>query len=174
MFQYGTPGTRRLSPLLLDAARSSGHELLVVERPGSGTTTRRPGRRVVDVVEDVRVVLDHVGWEHLAVWGGSGGAPHALAVAAGLTDRVVSCASVVGLAPYDAPGLDWCAGMSAGNVEEFRAAADGEDAYRPIVQRVAAEAMASIAAGGDQVAGDHDLPESDRAALAARRRRAAR
>ncbi len=122
----------------------------------------------MDVVDDVRMVADTLKWHQFAVWGGSGGAPHALAIAAQLPDRVIACASVVGLAPHAAPGLDWYAGMSPGNVEEFRAAAQGEPAYRPIVERLAAEAMSSVAAGGLQVVGDHDLPESDRQELAAR------
>jgi pimeloyl-ACP methyl ester carboxylesterase len=168
LFQYGTPGTRWLSPQLIDAARSAGFELLVIDRPGYGRTSRWPGRRIVDVVDDVRTVLQSVGWERLAVWGGSGGAPHALAIAARLPDQVTACASVVGLAPYDAAGLDWYAGMSAGNVEEFQAAAQGEPAYRPLVERLAADAMASLEAGGIQVAGDYQLPETDRRALAAR------
>jgi pimeloyl-ACP methyl ester carboxylesterase len=169
VFEYGTPGTRWLSPSLVSAAGLAGFELLVIDRPGFGTATRRPGRRVVDVVDDVVAVLGAVGWERFAVWGGSGGAPHALAVAAGLADRVSGCASVVGPAPFDASGLDWYAHMSAGNVEEFRAAARGEDAYRPLVERLAAEAMATIEAGGIQVAADYHLPESDRRALHARR-----
>lgn len=168
LFQYGTPGTRRVSPQLVAAAGTAGFELLVIDRPGYGGTTRRPGRRIADVAGDVRAVLDVAGWDTFAVWGGSGGAPHALAIAAGLPDRVTACASVVGLAPFDAPGLDWYAGMSAGNVEEFRAAAQGERAYRPLVERLAAGAMASIEAGGIQVAGDYQLPEADRRALAAR------
>jgi pimeloyl-ACP methyl ester carboxylesterase len=168
VFQYGTPGTRWLSPQLTGAARSAGFELLVIDRPGYGRTSRRPGRRVVDVVDDARTVLDVVGWDRFAVWGGSGGAPHALAIAARLADRVTACASVVGLAPHDAAGLDWYAGMSAGNVEEFQAAAQGEQAYRPLVERLAADAMASIEAGDIQVADHYQLPEADRRALAAR------
>jgi pimeloyl-ACP methyl ester carboxylesterase len=168
VFQYGTPGTRRVSPQLIAAARSAGFELLVVDRPGYGETTRRPGRRVVDVVGDVCAVLDVLGWDCFAVWGGSGGAPHALAIAARLAARVTACASVVGLAPFDATGVDWYAGMSASNVEEFRAAAQGERSYRPLVERLAADAIASVEAGGLQVAGDYELPEADRRALAAR------
>lgn len=168
LFQYGTPGTRRISPQLIAAARSAGFELLVVDRPGYGETTRRPGRRVVDVVDDVCAVLDALGWSCLVVWGGSGGAPHALAIAARLAARVTACASVVGLAPYVAAGVDWYAGMSAGNVEEFEAAAQGERAYRPLVEPLAADAIASVEAGGLQVAGDYELPEADRRALAAR------
>lgn len=120
------------------------------------------------MVEDVRTVLARVGWDRFAVWGGSGGAPHALAIAARLPHQVIACASVVGLAPYDAADLDWYAGMSAGNVEEFQAAARGEQAYRPLVERLAADAMSSLEAGGIQVAGDYQLPETDRRALAAR------
>ena len=168
LFEYGTPGTRWLSPHLIDAARSAGFELLVIERPGYGRTTRWPGRRIVDVVDEVRTVLESVGWDRFAVWGGSGGAPNALAIAARLPDRVTACASVVGLAPYDAAELDCYAGMSAGNVAEFQAAAQGERAYRPLVERLAAEAMASGEAGGSDVAGDYQLPEVDRRALAAR------
>jgi pimeloyl-ACP methyl ester carboxylesterase len=168
LFQYGTPGTRWLSAQLIGAARAAEFELLVMDRPGYGMTSRRPGRRIADVVEDVRAVVEIVRWDRFAVWGGSGGAPHALAITARLPDRVTACASVVGLAPYDAPGLDWYAGMSAGNVEEFHAAAQGERAYRALVERLAANAMTSIEAGGIQVAGDYQLPESDRRALAAR------
>jgi pimeloyl-ACP methyl ester carboxylesterase len=168
VFQYGTPGTRWLSPALVDAARSADYELLVIDRPGYGTTSRRPGRRVVDVVDDVRTVVDVLNWDQFAVWGGSGGAPHALAIAAQLPDQVIACASVVGLAPHDAPGLDWYAEMSPGNVEEFHAAAQGEAAYRPMVERLAADAMSSVEAGGLQVVGDYELPESDRQGLAAR------
>ena len=121
-----------------------------------------------DVVDNVRAVLEVVGWDRFAVWGGSGGAPHALAVAARLPDQVTACASVVGLGPYDAAGLDWYAGMSAGNVEAFPAAARGEHSYRPLVEALAADAMASIEAGGIQVVGDYRLPEGDRRALVAR------
>jgi pimeloyl-ACP methyl ester carboxylesterase len=169
LFQFGTPGTRWLSPQLIDAAGLAGFELLVVDRPGYGGTGRWPGRRVADVVDDVRAVVESVGWGRFAVWGASGGAPHALAVAAVLSEQVTACASVVGLAPYDAAGLDWFAGMSAGNVAEFQAAALGERTYRPLVEKLAADATASIEAGGIQVASDYQLPEVDRRALLARR-----
>lgn len=169
VFEYGTPGTRWLSGQLIDAVARAGVQLLVLDRPGYGTSSRRSGRRIIDVVEDVAAVVAALGWEEFAVWGGSGGAPHALACAATLPHRVTACASVVGPAPFDARGLNWFADMSPGNVEEFTLAARGEQAYRPLVQRLADEAVAGVAAGGVQVSSDYRLSDSDMRALQARR-----
>jgi DNA-binding PadR family transcriptional regulator len=58
--------------------------------------------------------------------GWSGGGPHALACAAILPERCLSAATVAGVAPYMAPGLDWLAGQGEENVEEFDAALRGE------------------------------------------------
>ncbi|MGI8333804.1 alpha/beta fold hydrolase [Actinomadura scrupuli] len=168
VFLYGTPGTRLLSPQSLAALSRRGVQLLVLDRPGYAESTRRPGRRVVDVVDDVVRLVDLHGWSRFAVWGGSGGAPHALACAAVLPGRVDRCASVVGPAPFDAEGLDWFGGMSAGNVEEFSRAASGEESYRPLVERLAAEALAAVDAGEPPVSPDHHLPEADIRALRAR------
>jgi pimeloyl-ACP methyl ester carboxylesterase len=168
VFEYGTPGFRQLSPSMAEAAIRAGAQLLVIDRPGFGGSDRCKDRTIVDVVEDVDGVVDSLGWDSFAIWGGSGGAPHALACAAVLGSRVTRCASVVGPAPFDAKGLDWLAGMSPGNVEEFTAAATGEAAYRPLVQRLAEEAVASVETGSIQVADDYNLPDSDIVALRAR------
>jgi len=167
-FQYGTPGTRSLSPSMIDAVDRAGVQLLVLDRPGYGASDRLPGRRVTDVVADVDAVADALAWDDFAVWGGSGGAPHALACAAGMRGRVTRVASVVGPAPFDAPGLDWFAGMSPGNVEEFSLAAIGEAQYRPLVTRLAHEAVSAVSAGGSPVAEGYDLPPQDKIALHAR------
>jgi pimeloyl-ACP methyl ester carboxylesterase len=81
---------------------------------------------------------------------------------------VTRCASVVGPAPFDADGLDWFAGMSPGNIEEFEAAAEGAPAYRPIVERLAATAVAAVEAGELPVAAGYELPDADLRALRAR------
>jgi pimeloyl-ACP methyl ester carboxylesterase len=168
LFHYGTPGVRLLAPQHVRAAERCGVRLLVADRPGYGGSTRRPGRRIADVVDDIAQLADALGWDRFATWGGSGGAPHALACAAMLAGRVCRCASVVGPAPFDAEGLDWFAGMSAGNVEEFTRARLGEAAYRPLVERLAREAVAAVEAGQVQVAPDYHLPDADVAALRAR------
>ena len=64
--------------------------------------------------------------------------------------------------------LDWFAGMSPGNVEEFKAAAKGERTYRPLVERLAATAVAAAEAGEIELAEGYELPDADLRALRAR------
>jgi hypothetical protein len=80
-------------------------------------------------------------------------------------DRITRCASVVSPAPFDADGLDWLAGMSALNVEEFTRALAGEAAYRPMAEQLARDAVTAAERGGLAVADGYDLAESDRAVL---------
>jgi pimeloyl-ACP methyl ester carboxylesterase len=115
-----------------------GTRLITYDRPGYGGSDRQPGRRVADVVQDVAAVADALGLERFAVAGRSGGAPHALACAALLPDRVTRAAALVGLAPKDAEGLDWFAGMARSNVSEFRTAfADPERFVARLIPRSA-------------------------------------
>jgi pimeloyl-ACP methyl ester carboxylesterase len=165
LFQYGTPGTRFLAPDRTSALDGVGVRLLVADRPGYGGSTRIPGRNVAQVAGDVTVLVDHLGWERFAVWGGSGGAPHALGCAAQLGDRITRCASVVGPAPFAADGLDWYRGMTPGNVKEFTLAESGEAAYRPLVEQLARDAVAAVERGDSPVADDYELAAADRAAL---------
>ncbi|WP_327346092.1 alpha/beta hydrolase [Streptomyces europaeiscabiei] len=117
---HGMPGSRvgpRPRSIFL---YHRGARLISYDRPGYGGSDRRPGRRVVDVVEDIEVVADALGLHRFAVVGRSGGAPHALACAALLPHRVTRAAALVTLAPQNAEGLDWFAGMAPHNVREFR------------------------------------------------------
>ncbi|MGX4693965.1 alpha/beta fold hydrolase [Streptomyces sp. JNUCC 63] len=119
---HGMPGSRvgpRPRSMFL---YQRGARLISYDRPGYGGSDRRPGRRVADVVQDVAVVADALELDRFAVAGRSGGAPHALACAALLPDRVTRAAALVGLAPRNAEGLDWFAGMAPSNVTEFRTA----------------------------------------------------
>ncbi|WP_329547776.1 alpha/beta hydrolase [Streptomyces sp. NBC_01356] len=136
---HGTPGSRvgpRPRSMFL---YQRGTRLISYDRPGYGGSDRQAGRRVVDVVEDVAVVADALGLDRFAVAGRSGGAPHALACAALLPDRVTRAAALVGLAPRDAEGLDWFAGMAPSNVNEFRTAStDPERFVARLIPRSAA------------------------------------
>ncbi|MFF1869873.1 alpha/beta hydrolase [Streptomyces sp. CB03911] len=122
---HGTPGSR-FGP----APRSTvlyrlGVRLIAFDRPGYGDSDRLPGRLVAAAAVDVRTIADEFGLAEFAVLGRSGGGPHALACAALLPGRVRRAAALVSLAPRDASGLDWYAGMTASNVHAYREAERG-------------------------------------------------
>jgi pimeloyl-ACP methyl ester carboxylesterase len=102
VFHGGSPSSRWKWPTLIESMRRSRLRLLVYDRPGYGGSTRRPGRTVADAADDVRALADAHGWNRFAVFGGSGGGPHALACAALLADRVTQCAVLSGIRPGDA------------------------------------------------------------------------
>jgi pimeloyl-ACP methyl ester carboxylesterase len=92
---------------------------------------------VTDAVADVQSILDELDADAFLTIGWLGGGPHALACAANLPDRCAAAASLGGVAPYPAPGLDWLVGMGAENIEEFNLALEGETPLRPWLQEQA-------------------------------------
>jgi pimeloyl-ACP methyl ester carboxylesterase len=164
---HGTPGSRLSRLQDEDAVRRAGIRLITYDRPGYGASDRLPGRRVVDCVGDVEAIVDALNISWFAVIGRSGGGPHALAVAARLPERVTRAECVVGAAPFDAPGLDWTAGMDAENVEEFGWAARGEQVLHHELTRVAAADLERMKADPAQVfSDDWQLADADRQILA--------
>ncbi len=124
---HGTPESRLLyGPHVTDASKR-GIRLISYDRPGYGGSTPLPGRKVADATKDVASIADHLGVERFAVWGISGGGPHAIACAALLPKRVVAAASLASPAPYPSPGLDWLSGQGEANVAEYCAALDGPE-----------------------------------------------
>ncbi|KNX36697.1 alpha/beta fold hydrolase [Luteipulveratus halotolerans] len=134
VFHHGTPGSLHASHRLESAAHAAGLRVLTYSRAGYGGSTPHPGRRVVDIAGDVAAMLDHVGADRCVVAGWSGGGPHCLATAARLSERVDAALVIAGVAPYDADGLDFLAGMGEDNVEEFGAAVEGEAALRAYLE----------------------------------------
>jgi pimeloyl-ACP methyl ester carboxylesterase len=116
---HGTPGSRLGPAPRASALYRLGVRLITYDRPGYGDSDRRPGRSVASAAEDVQAIADTLQLDRFAVVGRSGGAPHALACAALLPDRVRRTAALVSLAPRDATGLDWFEGMTAPNVRGF-------------------------------------------------------
>jgi pimeloyl-ACP methyl ester carboxylesterase len=120
LIHMGTPNSRHLyGPNVRDAAER-GLRLISYDRPGYGRSTPQPGRTVADCASDVRTICAELGIDRLATWGISGGGPHVLACAALLPDLVTAAASLASLAPYDAEGLDYFAGMGQENVDDTR------------------------------------------------------
>jgi pimeloyl-ACP methyl ester carboxylesterase len=163
---HGTPGNRLNRHPDSEQYVRAGARIITHDRAGYGGSTRRPGRSVVDSVEDVAALVDHLGIDRFSVTGGSGGGPHSLAVAARLGDRVVRARCVVGVAPYGAAGLDFFAGMAAMNVAEFGWALDGEDVLVPNIEREHAGMVERVAADPATLLGDYEIDAVDQAVLA--------
>lgn len=124
---------------MVEQAAERGIRLVTYSRPGYGDSTRRAGRTVADVADDMTAILDHLGVEKAMTAGWSGGGPHALATGLQLPERITGVLSIAGVAPYDAEGIDFLGGMGEGNVEEFGAALEGEDVLRPVLDGMRAE-----------------------------------
>ena len=145
MFHSGTPSAAVPFAPLVEAAADAGLRLVTWSRPGYGDSGPAPGRTVADVAADTAAVLDELGVGEFVTLGWSGGGPHALACAALLPGRCVAAATLAGVGPYGADGLDWLAGMGEENVEEFSLALRGEDALTPWL-REQARALAAVTA----------------------------
>jgi pimeloyl-ACP methyl ester carboxylesterase len=139
VFHNGTPGGLVAFGPMAAAAAERGLRMVLYARPGYGASTPAPGRRVADAAADVAAVLDDLGAEHFVTAGWSGGGPHALACAALLPDRCRGVASIAGVAPFGASGLDWLAGMAGENVAEFGAALAGEPELTAFLTAAATE-----------------------------------
>jgi pimeloyl-ACP methyl ester carboxylesterase len=163
VFHHGTPGSVVPVRAIERAAHARGLRLVTFSRAGYGGSSRKPDRRVVDVVADTAAVLDAIGATESYVAGWSGGGPHTLACAARL-DGVKAALVIAGVGPSTATDLDFLAGMGQDNLDEFGEAAAGEsriraylDAARPGLQAATPEQLITELASL--------LPDVDRAAL---------
>src|SRR3954451_631593 len=132
---HGSPGAGTFFRAEVDSARRRGLRLISYDRPGFGGSTPNPGRSVADAATDVGAILDALGVDRFATYGASGGGPHALACAALLPGRCLAAATIAGLAPYDAAGLDWMAGMGDGEHRRIRHRARGRGAAHRLLRR---------------------------------------
>jgi pimeloyl-ACP methyl ester carboxylesterase len=164
LFNHGTPGSGHQMRFMQRATGQRGLRLVTWSRPGYAGSTRRPGRRVVDVVDDVRALLDHLGAGRCFVAGSSGGGPHALACAARLPDRVDGVLVIASVAPYAVADLDFLAGMGRQNIDEFGRAVHGEAWLRPYLEAMRPELFGTDANGVIESLATL-LPEVDRAQI---------
>jgi pimeloyl-ACP methyl ester carboxylesterase len=127
VMHHGTPGSASgIWPPHLERAAARGLRLAEYTRPGAAGSDRDPGRTTASCAADTAAVADAVGAERFMTVGGSGGGPHALACAAILPERVLAAATIAGVAPVDAEGLDWLDGMGQENLDEFAAMQAGK------------------------------------------------
>jgi pimeloyl-ACP methyl ester carboxylesterase len=159
VYLHGTPGSR-MGPLPREQVLYTlGVRMITFDRPGYGGSDRLLSRQVADVVPDVTAIVDQLGVERFAVLGRSGGGPHALACAALLPQHVTRAGVLVPLAPRQAKGLDWFAGMSESNIHEFTTAASAPESLIAYLAqsaaRIRADPLSHVAKLGPE------LPEDD-------------
>jgi len=133
----GTPGCRYSG---LRVERSGWQErrlrLILTERPGFGASSRLPGRGFIEPADDLISILDHLGLEKVHALGGSGGAPHVLALAARHPDRVRAATVVVGAAPL---AEEETATLIGANAESHRLIHSGDfEGFRRHLEQLAA------------------------------------
>jgi pimeloyl-ACP methyl ester carboxylesterase len=116
--QLGTPNAGVLFEPWVRDAEARGVSLMTYDRPGYGGSSSQPRRIVADCVKDVRAIADALGFARCAVWGFSGGGPHALACGALAGDLVAAVATIGSPAPPDASGLDYLAGMTDEDLQD--------------------------------------------------------
>jgi pimeloyl-ACP methyl ester carboxylesterase len=129
----GTPGSRHIWDGLVEAGADRGLRHICCSRPGYEGSDRQPGRSFADVATDIEDVANDLEIEAFYIAGVSAGANFALACAALLPDRVPAALTMAALAPRTAAGLDWKAGMGAGNIEEFKALEAGPSALEAFI-----------------------------------------
>ena len=139
VFHHGTPMAGVLFGPLVAAGAKHGLRTVAYSRPGYGRSTPQFGRSLADATADVAAILTAVGAESFYALGWSGGGPHALACAALLPRTCLAAASLAGVAPWAAPGLDWLADMGDENLEEFGLVLRGPEALTPFLEREAAK-----------------------------------
>jgi len=127
VWHHGTPNIGLPPAPLFPTSERLGIRWVSYDRPGYGGSDPRPGRDIASAASDVAALVDALQIERFAVMGHSGGGPHALACAGLLPDRVTAAMVGASLAPYDADGLDWFAGMAPSAEVGLRAAAAGRD-----------------------------------------------
>jgi pimeloyl-ACP methyl ester carboxylesterase len=105
---HGYPTNRIEYEVIAEVVEKSGIKVRVVvlDRPGYGSSTFQKGRTLLDWPRDVAEAADQLGVGEFAVLGVSGGGPYALACATAMPDRITRLGLVVAAGPADAPGMN--------------------------------------------------------------------
>jgi peptidoglycan/xylan/chitin deacetylase (PgdA/CDA1 family)/pimeloyl-ACP methyl ester carboxylesterase len=111
---HGTPGSRLQVAMLDGPARRRHLRVIAPDRPGYGLSDYQPDRTLPAWGDEVAAIADHLGLDRFAVLGVSGGAPHALACAAVLGDRVTRVEVVSAVAPPEC----WVRGARPARLEQ--------------------------------------------------------
>lgn len=155
----GTPASRLYRNPDSSVQRELGVRYLMIDRPGYGGSTRKPGRGIADVADDLAEVVSALGIDRIPAMGTSGGGPHVLALAARHPDLVAAATVVVGGTPLEPDEIQQLVGVNAtGYVAAEQGWQELHDLLVGIRERLLGqEGMAGVL---------KDAPESDRKLMA--------
>lgn len=100
---HGSAGSRFERPADKAILHELGINFISIDRPGHGLSDPQPKRKLLDWADDVGQLADELGADKFFVMGLSAGGPHALGCAYRLSERILACSVVSGLAPPDRP-----------------------------------------------------------------------
>lgn len=145
-----------------EAPRAAGVRLILVDRPGYGLSDFHPGRRLLDWPGDVSELADTLRLERFAVFGMSGGGPHAAACGFALADRISALALVSSAGPaWDRPELRY----SAPKHRQWLITL-AESHRGAVAQRLLEDCRAELAAVASSTSSDNGAgPAADRAVM---------
>lgn len=115
---HGFPGSRLEPQSNHDAFLKAGIQLLALDRPGIGHSTRKNKRKLLDWPDDVVEIAKILKLEKFSILGVSGGGPYALACARAIPGYLNKVTVACGLGPMDAPNAT--SGMMLSNRVLFR------------------------------------------------------
>jgi pimeloyl-ACP methyl ester carboxylesterase len=154
----GTPGSRLYRHPDPKVQRDLGVRYLLADRPGYGGSSRKPGRGIAELSDDLAALLDYHKLDRVPVMGTSGGGPHALAVAARQPERISAVSVIVGGSRLHPDEVSRLVGVNAAG---YAAAERGWDDLHTLLVQVrerllGKEGMAGVLA---------DAPPEDRAIM---------
>jgi pimeloyl-ACP methyl ester carboxylesterase len=162
---FGGTTMSRLAHLGHEAPEAAGVRLILVDRPGYGLSDFQPGRKLLDWPADVVQLADALGIDSFAVFGMSGGGPHAAACGYALADRVTTVGLVSSPGPvWDRPELRYSLPPHRQPLVEL-AARDPEAAARKLLEDCRAELEEASREARDGDVADPELRARLRAAL---------
>lgn len=102
----------------LSRAAAQGIRAIALNRPGVGQSTRKPNRRVIDDVADLRELIAHLNIRSFVAIGWSGGG--ARAMGSSLIQGCIAVHTIAGISPVDPYDPETYAGISEERIETIK------------------------------------------------------
>jgi len=155
----GTPASCLYRNPDTSVQRELGVRYLMIDRPGYGGSTRKKGRGIADVADDLAAVVRAQGIDRIPAMGTSGGGPHVLALSALHPELVAAATVVVGGTPLEPNEVDQLVGV---NAQGYAAAEKGWQELFDLLVEVRKRLLGSEGMAGVL----KDAPETDRKLMA--------